>query len=223
MKAKKLKIRVSKEIGSVSGLLMMPKKAKSILVLSHGAGAGMTHHFMEDLSQKLAERNMATLRFNFPYMENKKGAPDRPPKAHATIRAAIEKALKLNDKITLLAGGKSFGGRMTSQLAAEGGIPEVQGIIYFGFPLHAPGKDSIDRAAHLKDVKIKQLFLQGTRDKLANLDMMRAVCKKLRYAKLKIIDGGDHSFKMLKRSGRTDEDALNDLANHTVAFAEILT
>jgi len=217
-KPRKLKINISKEIGTVSALLRLPKDATALLVLAHGAGAGMEHSFMETLSQYLEANKVATLRFNFAYME-KGGGPDRPKKAHPAIKAAIQKALKYTDGLTLLAGGKSFGGRMTSQVAALGELSEVKGIVYFGFPLHAPGKDNIERAAHLSNIKIPQLFLQGTRDTLAKYDLIQKVCKKLKKAKLVKIEGGNHSFKMLKKSGVTDEQAIEKLAIETAKFA----
>ena len=146
MKSRKLKINISKEIGSVSALLLLPKDAKALMVLSHGAGAPMTHTFMEDLAIALAHQGIASLRFNFAYME-RGGGPDRPKKAHPAIISAVNKALKYTDGLPLLAGGKSFGGRMTSQVAALGELPDVKGMVYYGFPLHAPGKASMDRAA----------------------------------------------------------------------------
>ena len=220
IKPKKLKIRISKEIGSVSALLVLPEDASSLLVLSHGAGAGMTHSFMELLAQELAAQQVGTLRFNFPYMEKGGGGPDRPKKAYPAIQAAVRKAAKYADGLTLLAGGKSFGGRMTSQLAAEGGLPQVRGIVYFGFPLHAPGKPGTDRAAHLPDIEIPQLFLQGTRDTLARIDLIREVCKPLKLATLVEIESGDHSFKTLKRSGISHEGAVKQLAQQTSWFAD---
>ena len=218
---RKLKINISKEIGSVSALLLKPENATSLLVLSHGAGAGMEHPFMTALSEQLALKKIATLRFNFAYME-KGGAPDRPKKAHPAIKAAVKKALKYADGLTLLAGGKSFGGRMTSQVAALGELSKVQGIIYFGFPLHAPGKAGIERAAHLKDIVIPQLFLQGTRDTLAKIDLIDQVCSGLKNATLVKMEGGDHSFKTLKRSGIAYKEVIEKLANETAKFAENL-
>lgn len=217
-KPRKLTINISKEIGKVSALLLLPKEATALLVLSHGAGAGMEHPFMEMLAQRLTDNGIGTLRFSFAYME-RGGAPDRPKKAHPAIQAAVKKALKYAEGKTLLAGGKSFGGRMTSQIAALGGLEEVQGIVYFGFPLHAPGKQGTERAAHLSDIKVPQLFLQGTRDTLAKFDLMTEVCKKLKKAKLVKMEGGDHSFKMLKRSGVTHEEAIAQLAKETAKFA----
>ncbi len=220
-KARKLKINVSKEIGSVSSLLILPEDAFALLVLSHGAGAGMEHSFMETLAQFLAEYKVGTLRFNFAYME-RGGGPDRPKKAHPAIKAAVKKALKYTDGLTLLAGGKSFGGRMTSQVAALGELEAVKGIVYYGFPLHAPGKPGTERAAHLSEIKIPQLFLQGTRDTLARFDLIEEVCKNLKTAQLVKMEGGDHSFKTLKRSGVTHEEAIKQLAEETARFAKKL-
>lgn len=221
-KARKLKINISEEIGSVSALLQLPEDATALLVLSHGAGAGMTHAFMEALAEQLALNKVATLRFNFAYME-KGGAPDRPKKAHPAIKAAVKKALKYADGLTLIAGGKSFGGRMTSQVAALGELPEaVKGIVYFGYPLHAPGKPGTERAAHLADITVPQLFLQGTRDTLARFDLIEEVCNGLNTATLVKMEGGDHSFKTLKKSGITHEESIARLAVETAKFAAAL-
>lgn len=216
----KINIPVSEDIGAVSGLLILPKDATSLLVLSHGAGAGMEHPFMEQLAQALGTVKIGTLRFNFAYMENRKGAPDRPPKAKAVIKAALKKAEELSNGLPLLVGGKSFGGRMTSQLAATEDLASVKGIVYYGFPLHAPGKIGTERAAHLSAIPLPQLFLQGTRDTFAKTDLIEEVCAALPLAKLVIIEGGDHSFKMLKRSGITQEEAIQKLAEETVIFAQ---
>lgn len=216
---KKIKINISEDIGSVSALLLLPENAVALLVLSHGAGANMEHTFMEMLAAELAARGIGTLRFNFPYMEKGGGAPDRPPKAHATIKAAVLKARELAPALPLLAGGKSFGGRMTSQLAATGDLPKIKGIVYYGFPLHPAGKPGTDRAAHLASVTIPQLFLQGTRDTLANLELIREVCAALPLTQLVIIESGDHSFKTLKSSGLSHEAAIAKLAEATSAFA----
>lgn len=215
----RLTLSVSKEIGTVSAILLLPEDATALLVLSHGAGANMEHAFMETLSQDLAAQKIGTLRFNFAYMEKGGGAPDRPEKAHAVIRAAVNEALKYSKGLTLLAGGKSFGGRMTSQMAASGALEEVQGIVYFGFPLHPAGKPGTARAAHLADIKQPQLFLQGTRDTLADLDLIKEVCKTLPQAQLVIIEGGDHSFKVLKSAGVTQEEVVQRLARETAGFA----
>lgn len=219
---KRLKIHISEEIGSVSAILILPEDASALLVLSHGAGAGMEHPFMEMLAQQLAIHQVGTLRFNFAYMEKGGGGPDRPPKAHKIIKAAVTKAEKYADGIKLLAGGKSFGGRMTSQAAANGTLNAVKGIVYYGFPLHAPGKPGTDRAAHLSDIPQPQLFLQGTRDKLAEFDLIESVCAQLPKAKLVKMEGGDHSFKTLKRSGVSHEEMIGQLARETADFAATL-
>jgi predicted alpha/beta-hydrolase family hydrolase len=174
---------------------------------------------MEMLSQELALHKIGTLRFNFAYMEKGSGPPDRPKKAHPAIKAAVKKALKYSDGLTLLASGKSFGGRMTSQVAANGELEEVKGIVYFGFPLHAPGKPGTERAAHLSDIKVPQLFLQGTRDTLARIDLIKEVSEKLEKAQLVFLEGGDHSFKTLKRAGITQEEMIKRLAKETADFA----
>lgn len=215
----RLKIPISAEIGEVSGLLLLPENATALLVLSHGAGANMEHSFMEMLAQRLAAHGVGTLRFNFPYMEKGGGPPDRPKVAHPTVIAAGKKAAGLANGRKLLAGGKSFGGRMTSQVAAQGELKEVAGIVYFGFPLHAPGKPSTERAAHLSDIEVPQLFLQGTRDTLAEFDLIEEVCHSLKQATLVKMEGGDHSFKTLKSSGITQEAAIEQLARETALFA----
>lgn len=215
-----LRIQVSEEIGSVSAILNFPEDVFALLVLAHGAGAGMEHPFMEELSSYLAAQKIGTLRFNFPYMEKGKGAPDRPKKAHPAVLAAVEEAKKYAQGLILLAGGKSFGGRMFSQVAANGQLNGVRGIVYYGFPLHAPGKPGTDRAAHLKDIQIPQLFLQGTRDKLADFELITEVCEKLDNAQLVKMEGGDHSFKTLKRSGISKEEVMEKLAKETADFAK---
>jgi predicted alpha/beta-hydrolase family hydrolase len=220
-KARKLTIKISEEIGNVSALLLLPEDSTSLLVLSHGAGAGMEHTFMESLAQELANYKVATLRFNFAYME-KGGAPDRPKKAFPAIKAAVKKALQYSKGLTLLAGGKSFGGRMTSHVAALGDLEDVKGLVYFGFPLHAPGKPGIERAAHLKDIKVPQLFLQGTRDPFANFDLITQICGDLQAAQLVRMEGGNHSFQPLKKSGITYEEAIEKLALETAKFAKDL-
>ena len=165
------------------------------MTLAHGAGAGMKHSFMIALAQSLAEQGIGTLRFNFPFTENKKGRPDPPAVAHKTVEAAIANAQKLFPKLPLFVSGKSFGGRMTSQYLAAHPTEAVKGIIFYGFPLHPPGKPSIERAEHLKDVRVPMLFLQGTRDELATWDLIESVCSSLPTATLVKIEGADHSFK----------------------------
>ena len=199
MKTRSLSLSVSPEIGNVSAELMMPGKPICMLTLAHGAGAGMHHDFMVMISKALAEREIATLRFNFPFMENKKGRPDAPAVAHKTIEAAINKAHELFPSLPLFASGKSFGGRMTSQWLATDPAVDVKGIIFFGFPLHQPGKPSIERAEHLKSVKVPMLFLQGTRDELASFELIEKLCTSLRRATLIKIEGANHSFKAGKQ------------------------
>jgi predicted alpha/beta-hydrolase family hydrolase len=195
MKTRSLKIQVSPAIGKVSAEYIAPTDAKCIMTLAHGAGAGMNHPFMTALANSLGETGIATLRFNFPFTENKKGRPDVPALAQKTIDAAIEKAQQLSADLPLWVAGKSFGGRMSSQYLSTHPESLVKGIIFYGFPLHAAGKPSTDRAAHLKDVKVPMLFLQGTRDALAQSDLIEEVCSSLRKATLIKIEGADHSFK----------------------------
>lgn len=213
-----LTVKISPEIGSVSAILQQPAEATALLVLSHGAGAGMNHPFLRGFADRLAAHKVATLRFNFPFMEHG-GAPDRPPKAQATIQAAIQAALPHAGGLTLLAGGKSFGGRMTSHLATTQELPpQVKGIVYVGFPLHAAGKPGIDRAAHLQAITLPQLFLQGTRDTLAQWDLIAQVCNGLERATLIRLEGADHSFQTLKRSGVSAEMVLEELAVEVARF-----
>jgi predicted alpha/beta-hydrolase family hydrolase len=196
----------------VSGLLLRPALAKACLVLAHGAGAGMDHSFMADLAGGLAAIGIATLRFQFPYMEKKSKRPDSPPLCHATIRAAVETAHELTPSLPLLAGGKSFGGRMTSQAQAEAPLPHVCGIVFFGFPLHPSKRPSIDRAAHLFQVKIPMLFLQGTRDDLAELPLITPLTERLgKHATLILLGNADHSFHVPIRSGTTDAQVRNEM------------
>jgi uncharacterized protein len=161
------------ETHRVSGLLQVPRKARACYVLAHGAGAGMTHPFMAAIADGLFERGVATLRYQFPYMEQGGKRPDPPKLAQATVRAAVAEASRLVPKLPLIAGGKSFGGRMTSQAQADSPLPGVRGLAFLGFPLHAAGRPSEERAAHLFEVKIPMLFLQGTRDALADMPLMR--------------------------------------------------
>lgn len=190
---------------SVSGLLVAPKGARSALVLAHGAGAGMTHAFMAAVAEGLAAREIATLRYQFPYMEKGSRRPDAPAVAHATVRAAVAEAGRRLPGTALFAGGKSFGGRMTSQAQAGGAMPGVRGLVFVGFPLHPAGKPSDERAAHLYGVQVPMLFLQGTRDELADLALLEPVIAKLgTRARLEIFEDADHSFHVPARSGRND-------------------
>ena len=200
MNTKSLNLDVSPAVGKVSAICMTPKHSHCIMTLAHGAGAGMDHIFMVTLAKELVEAGIATLRFNFPFTENKKGRPDFPAVAHKTIEAAINKAHELYPSLPLFAAGKSFGGRMTSQYMAGEHNEFVKGIIFYGFPLHAIGKPSIERAAHLKDVTIPMLFLQGTKDEMAKLDLIGEVCSTLPKATLQKIEGANHAFKAGKQN-----------------------
>ena len=216
MKPQSLKLNISKSIGKVSAEIISPAKSKCILTLAHGAGADMHHSFMINLSNALADRNIATMRFNFPFTEHKKGRPDSPAVAHQTIEAAMTKAQELFPKLPLFVSGKSFGGRMTSQYLSAQHDKKVKGIIFYGFPLHPAGKPSVERGDHLKDIKVPLLFLQGTRDALATLDLIEKVCASLPLAKLEIIEGADHSFK----AGKTD--TISILSDKTSAWMDKL-
>src|SRR5882762_3003717 len=191
--------------GTISALLREAPGARACYVLAHGAGAGMRHAFMEAMAQGLAERGISTLRYQFPYMEQGSKRPDTPRVAQATVRAAVLEATRLVPELPLFAGGKSFGGRMTSQAQAASPLPGVLGLVFLGFPLHPPGKPSAERAKHLFEVQIPMLFLQGTRDEFANLQLLEPLCKKLgARATLKLFPKADHSFHVPARTGRKD-------------------
>lgn len=210
---KTLSFTASKSAGTVSAITLRPRGAKALLVFGHGAGAGMEHPFMSQVSELLAERGVATFRYQFPYMEKGRKAPDPQPLLLATIRSAVEAAEKASRGLPLFAGGKSMGGRMTSLAAVSEPLPGVRGLVFFGFPLHQMGKPSSDRASHLSDVTVSMLFLQGTRDNLADLGHVRRVTKKLgASADLHVVDGGDHSFHVRKSDGRTDAEVLEEVA-----------
>jgi len=195
------------EAQSVSGLLDAPQGAHACYVLAHGAGAGMTHPFMAAMANGLDERGIATLRYQFPYMEQRSKRPDVPKVAHAAVRAAVLEAGRLLPNTPLFAGGKSFGGRMTSQAQAASPLPGVRGLVFLGFPLHPAGRPSDERAKHLFEVQIPMLFLQGTRDGLADLNLLEPLCKRLgSRATLKLFEGADHSFHVPARSGRKDSE-----------------
>ena len=210
----------------VAALLEQPMRARWLLVLAHGAGAGMRHAFMDKLASELANAGVATLRYEFPYMQQKRGRPDTPKVLATTVRAAIGAAATVTD-LPLLAGGKSLGGRMTSHVCAEPAPPNlrdayerVRGLVFYGFPLHQPGRPDVKRAAHLSQIHLPMLFLQGTRDTLADLSLLQPLCEKLKpKPTLHIIDTADHSFHVLKRSGRTDDDVLRELAQTTASWA----
>jgi predicted alpha/beta-hydrolase family hydrolase len=197
---------------SVSGLLLAPGKPRAGYVFAHGAGAGMKHAFMEAAAQGLAERGIATLRYQFPYMERGSRRPDAPPVAQKAVRAAVGEAARLLPRTPLFAGGKSFGGRMTSQAQSSEPLPEVRGLAFFGFPLHAAGQPSDARAKHLADVKVPMLFLQGTRDALADTQLMQGLARRLgSRATLAFFEEADHSFHVPARTGRKDAEVLDDV------------
>lgn len=230
---------------TVSGILQHSSTPRALLVLAHGAGAGMHHGFMEAVADRLVRRDVATLRYQFPYMEAGKKRPDRAPLAHVTVRAAVAAGVELAGElagkgalageragetavqrvggIPVFAGGKSFGGRMTSGAAAESPLDGVAGLVFLGFPLHPAGRPGTDRAAHLADVRVPMLFIQGTRDALADLDLLRPVLTDLSdvgaQVDLHVIDGADHSFHVLKRSGRTDAEAVEEVCTAVSQFA----
>ena len=211
------------EIGpneAVSALLIQPPQSRACYVFAHGAGAGMTHASMETVAAGLAERGIATLRYQFPYMEKGSKRPDAPAVAHAAVRAAVAEAARRCPALPLIAGGRSFGGRMTSQAQAASPLPDVRGIIFLGFPLHLAKKPADARAAHLSDVRIPMLFLQGTRDELADLTLLEPVIQKLgKSATLAKIEAADHGFHVLVRSGRKNEQVMTELLDRISAWA----
>ena len=218
MPTQKLTIQISDD-RAVSGLLQVPRQANACFVVAHGAGAGMTHPFLEAVATGLFDRMIATLRFQFPYMEKGSKRPDMPAIAQAAVRAAVAEAEHRLPDPPLFAGGKSFGGRMTSQAQAADPLPGVQGLAFLGFPLHAAQKPSDTRAAHLACIEVPMLFLQGTRDALADLTLLRPVIRNLgAKATLVEVEGGDHSFHVLVRSGRTDADAMGQLVDAAASW-----
>jgi predicted alpha/beta-hydrolase family hydrolase len=203
----------------VSALLLRPPNARRLMVLAHGAGAGMAHPYLESLAAELATEGVATFRYQFPYMERRSRRPDPPAVLTATVAAAVHAAAAAAPDLPLIAGGKSMGGRMTSQAAAEHLIDSVRALVFFGFPLHPPKQPGTKRADHLSRVTVPMLFLQGTRDEFAELELLRPICDRLgSLATLHVIEGADHSFHMLKRSGRTDAEVLGELARAAVSF-----
>jgi len=221
--ATELRFSVAETSGEVSALLVRPPDARLLYVLAHGAGAGMRHTFLESIAQRLAECGIATLRYQFPYMERRAGRPDPPAVAAATVRAAVTEAARVAPGLPLVAGGKSFGGRMTSTAQAEAPLPGVRGLLFLGFPLHPPGRPDDKRSEHLAQVRVPMLFLQGDRDEFADLTLLRPVVKRLgERATLHLIQGGDHSFKVLKSTGRTADQVMNELAATAFSWATSL-
>ena len=209
--------------GPVSALLVRPDAPRACFVFAHGAGAGMTHSFMEAFANGLCERSIASLRYQFPYMEKGSKRPDPPAIAHATVRAAVTKASQIFPGFALIAGGKSFGGRMTSQAQAATPLPDVRGLAFVGFPLHPAGKPSTDRADHLTKIELPMLFLQGSRDTLADVPLIESVVQRLGpRARLHMVDGADHSFHVLVRSGRNDREVMNEILDAFVGWAGVI-
>ena len=209
--------------GEVSAILVRPNAARWLLVLGHGAGAGMSHPFMGALAEELAAAGVATFRYQFPYMQERRRVPDSPAVLTATVAAAVRAAAEAAPGLPLLAGGKSMGGRMTSQAAAERPLDAVRGLVFFGFPLHPPKRPGTKRGEHLAKVGVPMLFLQGTRDELADLNLLRPITTKLgSQATLHIVEGADHSFHVLKKSGKSDAEVLGELAETTASWAKKL-
>jgi predicted alpha/beta-hydrolase family hydrolase len=211
--------KISVGESEVSGLLIAPEGARVCYVLAHGAGVGMKHKFMSDIAHGLADRGIATLRYQFPYLERGSRRPDPPAVAQATVRAAVARAAQLLPKATLIAGGKSYGGRMTSQAQAESPLAGVRGLAFLGFPLHPPGQGSDSRAGHLSSVEVPMLFLQGKNDEFAELDYLQPLVKRLGSGStLKLFDNADHSFHVPAKSGRTDTDVMTELLDVFAAW-----
>jgi hypothetical protein len=207
----------------VSALLISPNDARACYVFAHGAGAGMTHAFMTEAAEGLAARGIATLRYQFPYMEKGSKRPDPPAVAQAAVRGAVAAVAQHCPGLPLIAGGKSFGGRMTSQAQAKAPLAGVVGLAFFGFPLHAAGKPSSERGDHLADVRVPMLFLQGTADTLAETNLLKPVVKALgACATLHLVDGADHSFHVPKRSGRSDREVMAEILDAFAAWAASL-
>ena len=221
MTAQEQRFLASRSAGEVSALWLRPANARAALVLAHGAGAGMRHPFMEAVATRLAERGVATLRYQFPYMEEGSRRPDPPALLVATVRSAVACAAQRAEGLPLFAGGKSLGGRMTSTAAAREPLASVRGLVFLGFPLHAAGRPGAERGAHLREVGIPMLFLQGTRDALADLALLRPLCESLgARARLHVVEGGDHSFHARKRSGRSDDAVQDELADAIASWME---
>jgi predicted alpha/beta-hydrolase family hydrolase len=214
-------VAISVDRSQVAGLLQVPDKARACFVLAHGAGAGMTHPFMAAIADGLAERGIATMRYQFPYMEQGRKRPDMPKVAQATVRAAVVEAARLLPGFGLVAGGKSFGGRMTSQAQAISPLPGVRGLVFFGFPLHPAGRPSDERGDHLLDVKVPMLFLQGTSDALATTQILDPMVQRLgKRSTLKLFQDADHSFHVPARTGRRDSEVRAEMLDAVAAWLD---
>ena len=219
-----LEIYLGGSRGSVPGILLRPPDAWLLYLLAHGAGAGMRHRFMDAIAEALAARRIATLRYEFPYMAGGARRPDPPQVLQATVRAAAAAAVRLAPDLPLVAGGKSLGGRMTSGAQARERLPGVHALVFLGFPLHPPKQPGVSRAEHLAGVHVPMLFLQGTRDDLADLTLVTGVCRDLGpRATLHVVDGANHAFEVLKRSGRTNEEVREELVRTTEEWCRALT
>jgi hypothetical protein len=220
LQTKDLRLSVENGRWEVSALLLMPAGPRHLLALAHGAGAGMNHPFMEEIARELAAVNVATLRYQFPYMEARRRVPDAPSVLTATVAAAVHAATEAAPNLPLFAGGKSMGGRMTSQAAAQGLLETVKGLVFLGFPLHPPKQPGTKRADHLAKVRMPMLFLQGTRDTLADLKLLRPICAELGpRATLHVIETADHSFHVLKSTRKSDTEVLHELAETEASWA----
>jgi len=218
-----LRLHINDSVGEVAAFLLRPPESWLLYVLAHGAGAGMRHRFLEEISASLAALGIATFRYQFPYMESGRGRPDAPALLEASVRAAVTRAGEIVPELPVIAGGKSLGGRMTSGAAAAGPLDRVRGLAFLGFPLHPPGQPGTRRAEHLQQVTTPMLFLQGTRDAFARLDLITEVCRGLEpRATLRVIEGADHSFGVLKRTGRTPGQVHSQLASSIAEWARAL-
>jgi len=219
-----LSFEATQSTGRVSAILRRPEPAKCLYVLAHGAGAGMNHAFMESMAEALSERNVATFRYQFPYMEAGRGAPNPRPILLQTVRSAVAEAKRLASDLPVIAGGKSMGGRMTSLAASEGLLEGVSGLVFLGFPLHAAGRPSSDRGNHLLSVGLPMLFIQGTRDKLAELDLLTPLLERVSPSpSVHIVEEGDHSFKVPKRAGKTHDQIVGEIADEIGDWVKGLT
>jgi predicted alpha/beta-hydrolase family hydrolase len=221
---RELRFPATQADGDVSAIVLRPADCRALLVLGHGAGAGMRHRFMEGIARSLASHGIGTFRYQFPYAEAGRGRPDRTHTLTATVRAAVAAATEVEPDLPLLAGGKSMGGRMTSITQAESSLPGVKGLVFFGFPLHRPGDDSDARADHLAEIDVPLLFLQGTRDRLAELARMKAVISRApERISLYVVEDGDHGFDVLKRTGRSAEEVYDGMAAAVADWQGTLT